>query len=260
MNTAVYSLSADPNDFSVMYAGFNGGSCSNPPPICEPDTYFNTTGATHKTIDGGLTWMELDALYTPDLRIIVVEVHPTDPNLIYAATFSKLTTPGEGAGDFEGVAQLGVLRSRDGGVTWSSSTSGMGDDPREQALLGMAVLPADPSRLFVPASSNASYWSSDGGETFHRTARMIAFAYDSHDPEGLHMLGSNGEFILENQDGGEIWTRKAPTPGFVSFQEAVPTVIVWSPSYPKAVFLAWALRGGLQILGWRRDLETGSFG
>ena len=40
MNTAVYALAADPTNFNVMYAGVNSGPCSNPPPVCQPKTYF----------------------------------------------------------------------------------------------------------------------------------------------------------------------------------------------------------------------------
>ena len=192
MNAAVYALAADPRDFGTMYAGVNGGPCSNLPPVCGPETYFNTTGAIYKTTDGGATWLELDALYHRNLRVISVQVDQNNPDVIVAATFSKLSGPGQDHGNFEDAPQLGLLRSVDGGLSWSSFMSGMSDDPRERALLGMKTAPANGSRMFLTASSNTSYWSEDGGRSFHNARRIAAFAFDPHDPTGLYLLGSSG--------------------------------------------------------------------
>lgn len=238
MNTAVYALAADPRDFNVLYAGVNGGPCSNPPPICQPGTYFNTTGAIYKTTDGGGTWTELNALYVPDLRVVALHVDQRDPQVILAATFSKLPTATAGPGSFGAVTQLGLLRSADGGRTWTSSLAGMSADPREQALLAMAAAPRNAANVYVTASSNTSYWSADGGRTFNKAVRMATFAFDPHDPAGLRMLGSTGEEIRESADGGRTWTARSKTPGFVAFDKGVPTKIEWSRTTPSTVFLA----------------------
>ena len=132
MNAAVYTLAADPRDFSIIYAGVNGGPCSNLPPVCAPETYFNSTGAIYKTTNGGAAWQELDALYQPDLRVISVQVDQNDSYVIVAATFSKLSGPGQDLGNFADAQQLGVLRSSDGGLSWSSFTEGMSDDPKDE--------------------------------------------------------------------------------------------------------------------------------
>ncbi|NQW23096.1 MAG: hypothetical protein HQ475_06595 [SAR202 cluster bacterium] len=238
MNTAVYSITPDPTDFGTMYAGVNGGACSNLPPVCEADTYFNTIGSVYKTTDGGITWTELDTLATRDVRIIVVRTNPLDPDSVIAATFSKVTVQGGGAGKFEESHQLGVIRSQDGGQTWTSSVKGMNSSPNEQALLGLEISPLNPSRLYVTASSNASYWSSDWGETFHPSRRMTAFVFDSFDTTGLHMLGSNGESMQESHDGGATWTVISATPGYISFDKGYPTTMVWSKNDANTVFMA----------------------
>ncbi|MDA1127223.1 MAG: hypothetical protein O2913_00800 [Chloroflexi bacterium] len=238
MNTAVYTISADPGNFDVMYAGVNGGSCSNLPPVCAPDTYFNNVGSIYKTTDGGQTWSELNSLAARDVRVISLHVHPLNPDLIFAATFSKVTVLGGGAGDFDASTQLGLIRSEDGGKTWTGSVDGMNPSPREQALLGFEISPRNQSRLYVTASSNRSYWSSDSGRTFHPSPRMTAFAFDPFDAAGLHMLGSNGESIQESNDGGDTWSVVSATPGFISFERGVPTALVWSQNDPDTVFLA----------------------
>jgi photosystem II stability/assembly factor-like uncharacterized protein len=234
----VYTLAVDPNDFNTMYAGVNGGACSTPPPICQPDTYFNTTGAIYKTTDGGKTWTELNARYEKDMRVAAVRVDQADPRVVLAATFSKLSAATGGAGNFASSTQHGVLRSVDGGMTWTGSVSGMNSDPREQALLFMEVSPTNALQVYVTASSNPSYWSADGGKTFNKSARMAALAFDPHDPSGLHLIGSSGESIKESRDGGKTWTTLSNTPGFVSVQLGVPTDFEWSRQDPKVIYMA----------------------
>ncbi len=235
MNTAVYALVANPSNFNVLYAGVNGGPCSNPPPVCAPSTYFNTKGAIYKTGNGGKTWTELDALYVRDLRVTGIRVGQKNPRVILASTFSKLAVGGPG--NFE-TKQIGLLRSTDGGATWTSSTQGMSADPREQALLTLDVAPQNPSHVYVTASSARSYWSDDGGATFHSAERMAAFAFDPHDPSGLHLLACAGEFVKESRDGGKTWTTISRTPGFVSVEKGLPTRVEWSRTNPRTVYLA----------------------
>ncbi len=235
-NVAALSLAADPRDFQVMYLGVNGGPCSNPPPVCAPGTYFNTRGALYKTTDGGVTWLELDALYVPDLRVPIVRVDPRTPDVVVASTFAKL--PSGGAGNFAAAPQLGVLRSTDAGRTWVASTAGMSADPREQALLDLAIAPQNGARMFVTASSNRSYWSDDGGRTFQATRRVDIAAFDPHDAAGLRLLGANEGDIVESRDGGRTWTVRSRTPGYVSRERGQPTQIVWSLQDANHVFLS----------------------
>lgn len=238
MNTAVYTLAVDPNDFDTMYAGVNGGACSTPPPVCQPDTYFNTTGAIYKTTDGGKTWTELNARYEKDMRVVAVRVDQSDPKVVIAATFSKLSAASGGAGNFASSVQHGVLRSVDGGMTWTSSVSGMNSDPREQALLFMEVASANALQVYVTASSNPSYWSADGGKTFNKAARMTALAFDPHDPSGLHLIGCSGDSIKESRDGGKTWKTLSKTPGFVSVGKGLPTDFEWSRQDPKVIYMS----------------------
>jgi len=241
MNTAVYALAADPTDFDIMYAGVNGGPCGNPPPMCQPNTYFNTVSVIYKTTDGGKNWTELNALYVQDLRVITLHLDQKNSKVIIASTFSKLPPQQGGPGQFDAVKQIGLLKSTDSGATWKSIIKGMSAEPREQALLNMQVSPTNAMRLYATASSNTSYWSSDGGETLNKAERMAAFAFNPHDPTGMHILGTGGEFVKESKDGGISWAVKSKTPSFVTFGRGDdPTDIEWSRTNPNTVFLAGA--------------------
>ena len=233
MNTAVYALAADPNDARVMYAGVNGGPCSVG--TCPPNTYFNTIGAIYKTNDGGLTWKELDSHYLPDMRVTALRVDPSNPNVVVAATFSKIQSGG--AGNFAG-PQSGLLRSVDGGASWTASTQGMSSDPREQALLFMELSPRNASNVFVTASSNTSYTSSDGGLTFSATKRMTAVAFDPNDPSGRHVIGCSGDRIMESRDAGRTWSDLTGTPAVFSVPADLPTDFEWSRQDPLVIYMS----------------------
>ena len=236
MNTAAVTLAIDPTDFNTMYVGVNGGPCSNPPPVCASGTYFNTRGSIYKTTDGGATWRELDALYISDLRVVALRIDEANPNVSVAGTFAKL--PAGGPGNFGEAPQRGVLRSTDGGRTWSASLRGMSADPREQALLELAVAPRNALRVYATASSNAGYWSADGGVTLTRTARMNVATFDPHDAAGLHLLGATDDSITESRDGGRTWQTKARLPGEYARERGLPTHMVWSRIDARHVFLS----------------------
>lgn len=235
MNTATLTIAADPTDFRTLYVGVNGGPCSNTPPVCAPGTYFNTRGAIYRTTDAGATWTELEAQYVPDMRVVAVRADERNPQVLLAATFAKL--PG-GSGAIAEAAQRGVLRSTDGGRTWSASLAGLGPDPREQALLELGMAPRNGMRVFATASSNASYWSDDGGVTFHRVQRIAVFAFDPHDGAGRHLLGANDDAIVESRDGGRTWNRKAALPTAFSRQGNPPSQLAWSRTNAAQVFLS----------------------
>jgi photosystem II stability/assembly factor-like uncharacterized protein len=92
--------------------------------------------------------------------------------------------------------------------------------------------------MYVTASSNNGYWSDDGGQTFHRSARLEAFAFDPHDAAGLHLLGCSDMEIRESRDGGATWTTRGPLPAVFSREKGLPTAVVWSRSNPNTAFIA----------------------
>jgi photosystem II stability/assembly factor-like uncharacterized protein len=192
--------------------------------------------------------------------VISVQVDQNNPDVVVAATFSKISGPGQVSGNFADAAQLGLLRSVDGGRTWASFTDGMSDDPREQALLGMKMSPGNGSRMYLTASSNTSYWSEDGGRSFLNSRRMAAFAFNPHDPDGLNLWGSSGGSVSESVDGGKTWTVKGEIPRFAEFGDWAPTDIEWSSQDPNVVYMpgpyARVLKSSDGGVTWRQVLSS----
>jgi len=105
----------------------------------------------------------------------------------------------------------GVLKSLDGGRTWSDASSGL-IDPRISAL---AIDPQKSNTLYVSTAGGASYGgglyrSEDGGANWQRTNNLSAFPafsgllVDPHDSRILY--GYNRSVILKSIDGGKNWT------------------------------------------------------
>jgi len=73
--------------------------------------------------------------------IVVIQLHPTNPDILYIAT-----------NDY-------IYKSRDGGKTWSNLSKGMS----HSRVIAMAVDPAYPATIYAGTKGDAVYKSYDGG-------------------------------------------------------------------------------------------------
>ncbi len=119
----VYSVTVDPSDSNVVYAGGVSGV------------------GVLKSTDGGSSFMPMNAglLDTTTSRTGSVQVNPQNPNVLYVAT--------EGAG---------VFKSTDGAQNWFPINKGLAD----VGVFGLAMDPLFPSVLY--ASTNSSVYKRRG--------------------------------------------------------------------------------------------------
>ena len=159
----VTSLAIDPIQPSTLYAGTNSGEVM-------------------KTVDGGVSWFLLTGI---DLKYAIHEliVDPSHPATVYAMSFD------------------GVLRSGDGGVSWSSrSPAGTG------VFLSLAIDPSRPSRLYVGAD-NGFYVTNDEGQAWSLllpSGLVIRIAVDPNDSAVVHV--GYGHILASTNDMGSTWT------------------------------------------------------
>ncbi len=101
----------------------------------------------YKTTDGGESWTRV--LYSDDeTGAIDLEVHPTNPDILYAA----LWTRGRSAWNFvESGTGSGLYKSTDGGDTWISLTNLDSGLPSGKGLgrIGIAIAPSQPDRVYL---------------------------------------------------------------------------------------------------------------
>lgn len=205
MNTAIYALAIDPDDSQVLYAGSNANPASYIG--ADPDQLFNTVGVVHKSTDGGLTWTELPTGFVRGTRVTGLRVDPSNPSIVYASTFGLLSGGGSNYLD----PQYGVLKSTDGGASWTSMKSGLGADLRHQAIFRLDLSARNPARLIVSVADTSYYISSDGASSFTRPASPTSQAgimqFDPTDPTGMRIVGlsQSGTQVVESLDGGNSW-------------------------------------------------------
>lgn len=122
--------------------------------------------------------------------------------------WSSVASSADGVRLIAGTITAGHIQySRDGGVTWATSTSAV-DPVKAWAALGSS---ADGLRLLAAASANVLYLSKDGADTWNtvgpslRNWKSVAVSGD-----GTNMVAvvSSGTLWVSN-DGGDTWKERA---------------------------------------------------
>ena len=151
----------------------------------DPDLVFIGTGETcirgnilpgdgvYRSRDAGATWEHIG--FSESHGISTIRVHPTDPDIVYVASFGKYGVPSE---------ERGVFRSTDGGDTWERI---LFRDVRTGAI-DIAIDRNDPDVIY------AALW-----EAFRKEYTMSS--------------GGPGSGMFKSGDGGDTWTEITRNPG-----------------------------------------------
>ncbi len=208
------AIGIDPQNSQIMYIG-------------------SAQGGIWKTTNGGHSWQPLTD-FMPSLAINSITIDSRNPNIIYAGT-------GEDNISCDSYQGMGILRSTDGGKTWTVlgqslfAGTGIGNillDPRyegnaatEHLVIGAGFAgrsnssteSCDGSR---PAGQNPPYGvfvSNDGGQTFTQTLSAGSFvdfpfelgtsdmAISSTDPDIIYAAEQH-EGIYKSTNAGQTWT------------------------------------------------------
>jgi len=131
----------------------------------------------HRSTDGGATWTQTLTVYVSNLT-----VDPRDATLVYAATQTG-----------------GVLRSRDGGVTFTAINSGLAS-LRMSRGNGVVIDPRSSNTLYVGTEGAGVFKSTDGGQSWRAISQgltnltVFALAIDPASPDVLYAGGGSGVF------------------------------------------------------------------
>lgn len=126
--------------------------------------------------------------------IVVIQLHPKNPDIIYIAT-----------NDY-------IYKTRDGGQTWMNLSKGMS----HSRVIAMAIDPVYPATVYAGTKGDAVYKSHDGGQHWASmrsglddatiTSVVNQFLFDPGDNQHIFLATTMG--VFETKSGGEIWTKK----------------------------------------------------
>jgi photosystem II stability/assembly factor-like uncharacterized protein len=163
-SSSVGAIAVSPSNPDVVYIGM--GEAQLRGNVMQGD-------GVYKSIDGGKRWQHVGLADT--LTISRLRVHPTNPDVVYAAALGDPTQPTDARG---------VYRSRDGGTTW---TRVLFRDARTGAV-DLAIDPRDANTLY------AALWE----------VYRIPWQLSS---------GGPGSGLFKSTDGGETWAEITRAPG-----------------------------------------------
>jgi photosystem II stability/assembly factor-like uncharacterized protein len=158
----------------------------------------------YRTSDGGKTWAHIGLAATQ--VISKIRVHPTNPDLVYAAAFGHHAAPN---------ADRGVFRSKDGGKTWDKilfrdNKTGAIEivlDPGNPQVIYAALWEAYRNAWEMSSGGPGSglFKSTDGGDHWTEISRNLGLPKALLGKIGLSVSGADSNRVyaqIEAEDGG----------------------------------------------------------
>jgi photosystem II stability/assembly factor-like uncharacterized protein len=204
-----------PSDPDIVYAGT--GEQNNR----QSSSWGN---GVYRSDDGGESWRHLGLEETR--HIGKVEVHPSNPDVVYVAALGNLWAPGP---------ERGVFKSADGGATWEKVLY----VDEFTGVVDMVLDPSDPEVLYAAAyqrlrrawgfngggPGSGIFKTTDGGATWRKLSGgipegdkgRIGLAIARSNPRVLNALiehdDDDQQGTYRSEDGGDTWERVNPLNG-----------------------------------------------
>lgn len=192
------------------------------------------SGGLWKSSDGGNNWANLtdnvSAVFSAPVSVGAIALDPTNPQIIYVGT-------GENNFNFDNYYSSGILKSSDGGNSWSLLGAATFGGQRTNGGLHISKLIIDPnssasSRHILAATDNGLWLSTDGGNSWSQTLGAGASGHPaitdlivdstSSNPSTVYAAwgypnGDSGNGIYKSTDGGQTFTLLNNAPNGVNY-------------------------------------------
>jgi photosystem II stability/assembly factor-like uncharacterized protein len=213
LSLSIGDIAMAPSNHQVIYVGTGEANCGG-----GSQTYDGM--GIFKSMDGGDSWLYAGLEESRNIGRIVV--HPTDPDIVYAAAMGDL---------FGDTPDRGIYKTTDGGATWekvlfvSDSTGGIDlvIHPESPEILYAAMWERvrRPDRRSYGGQTCGLYKTTDGGSTWTELTNglpspaedigRIGIDIAHSDPDMLYAIYADdiGYFkgVYKTSDGGNNWSQ-----------------------------------------------------
>jgi photosystem II stability/assembly factor-like uncharacterized protein len=215
----IQAIIIDPKNPDVAVAGGNSvgfGILWRPMPA----TATTANRGIFRTVDGGKNWTKVFAA-EDSIGVVDLCSDPGDQATLYAVLYH----PGVGAGDSAIEATSDIVKSTDGGATWSP-LAGTGLPEKARGRLGIAVAPGAGGRRLYAITEPGFFRSDDGGATWQQSTkdpRVTGNDYfsrvfvDTRNPDVLYVSQTS---MYRSTDGGKTFEAFAGAPSGDDFHVA----------------------------------------
>ncbi len=170
----------------------------------------------YRSQDGGDSWQLVHSV-NDSTGCVDLAIHPTQPNIVYAAMWERIRRTGSRQSGGPG---SGIWRSADGGDSWSLLTTGLPASGPTIGRIGLAIAPSAPSTLYAiyadhPGAFLGIFKSTNGGDTWSQVNDgSLSNMYSSfgwyfgnirvapNDPDRVVALGLDNH---QSTNGGASW-------------------------------------------------------
>ncbi len=167
-----------PGNTDVVYVAASGAEWTD-----------NPDRGVYKTTDGGMTWERI--LYVNQRTgAIDLVMDPSDPDILYAATWQRIRKKWNDPRNEEKYAHSGIWKSTDAGASWRKINQGL-PEPSKRGRIGIDLCASSPNTLyaFVDNYEPAEEQRTDRVDSYGRPLGRII----------------KGAMVYRSDDAGENW-------------------------------------------------------
>lgn len=192
-----------------------------------PDIIYagGATGGVWKTTNGGANWFPI-ADFEVSINTGAIEIDPANTNIIYFGTGASY--------DGTNKKGRGLLKSTDGGATWTNYTTGL---PDPSVFTRLVLRPGTSNELFASCGPSGLYKSMDAGVTWTQvlSGRCDDIVF-SPDGNNAYIIGK-GTGYRRSTDGGATFPSsnifKMGDRNQIAISKSSPNILYAVTSYGK---------------------------
>jgi len=202
-------------------------------------------GGLWKSTNSGGTWniiASTDALASIGCSDVAID--PTNNQILYLAT---------GDGDAGDTYSIGVLKSTNGGTTWSAT--GLAWNTNQGRTISRLLINPTNTQIVIAFTSNGIYRTTNGGTSWTQVQNTNAFKDGEYKPGDPNTVYATGTRLFRSTDGGATWTNI--TAGLPTSANVDRLSVAVSPADANYVYILAGSAANSGYYGLYRSTDSG---